>query len=351
MYNKDSDTEWYNADDEEKEVKCLEKEIGRLPQHRRRSTFSGGKSTSKRKTKKKRRKKRKSRRKRRKSRRKLRRKTKMKRKYRKQGGSRKNTGKQRKRHEVAVARVKRLNEVENAARSHQERNDPEQALKKLRESGSIAGHAEIANHLFPYIYKMPTEERSAMNSRMYDNKRFGQKGENEVVDVARVAFIHTQGHPNIPTIVKGQKLFERDIRGLIMCQGLDVSQDKEARRLAARLYLAALDDSDLGLTIQSTTRQQRQAILEQLRPNVRTAANGEKLPLPLQIFRKSRQHQLSFNNDRYPLLVGVIDGMIPDGANGVVDQLHDAFWPRNRQEISDFMKTIPTLEEMEDFGL
>jgi uncharacterized protein YerC len=37
--------------------------------------------------------------------------------------------------------------------------------------------------------------------------------------------------------------------------------------------------------------------------------------------------------------------------NGVIDQLDNAFWPRNREEIFNFIKDIPTLEELDAFGV
>lgn len=179
-------------------------------------------------------------------------------------------------------------------------------------------------------YLMSADERTALTKRMLYDKRFGQKGDNELVDKARV---------DLPTIPQYQGVSQRNVLELIGHQGLNVSQDKEVRRLAARLYLAAYDDSDLGLTLNQpyTTVQQRQAILQPLNPRRGTTSNGENLPLPLRIMRKGRYHNIT--NNRYPT-----------GVNGDIDETDNIFWPTTRKQIFNFMTLYPTLEEMDVFG-
>ena len=283
---------------------------------------------------------RKSRRKsRRKLRRKLRRKTK--RKYRKQGGTRQSRKNKRERDKRREAKNKRTTNEDAALRRHRERNDPEKALRKLKNMASTAGHPEITDMVYRDMVMSP-DDRIALSRRMLAKKRFGQKDESQFVDVARVAFRPSHADPNIPTIGIGQQLFEGNIRELITCQGLNPNQDREVRRLAARLHLAALDDTQLGLTLnpQPTTVQQRQAILQPLWPWGRETATGENLPYPLQIMRKSRRYHIAVINPNYPTR-----------ANGEIDETDDMFWPTTREQIFNFMKDIPTLQELEWFGL
>ena len=286
---------------------------------------------------------RKSRRKlRRKTRRKLRRKTK--RKYRKQGGTKKSRKKKKNRDKTREKKNIERNKEEMLKRRHRERNDPEKALRILNNMDSTAGRDGnvLAGFAVEPHYLMTPEDRRALSRTMLYNKRFGQKDESQFVDKARVAFMPIQGHPNIPTIGIGQQLFERNIRELIDCQGLNPNQDREVRRLAARLHLAALDNSELGLTLnpQPTTLQQRQAILQHLPPNQRVTTTGQNLPYPLQIMRKSRRHHIAATNDRYP-----------NTANGDINETDNMFWPTTREQIFNFLKDIPTLEELAGFGL
>jgi len=257
-------------------------------------------------------------------------KTKRKRKYRKQGGT-KSSKRRAKRNRNTEKRNRRTTSKDSSDRRWRERNDPDKTLRMLRNMNSTAGHTEIPNMIYPNISKMSPKDRRALTSRIEDKKRFGQKGDDEFVDNARVA---------LPATPQNQGVSQRNVLELIGHQGLNVSQDEEVRRLAARLYLAAYDDSDLGLTLTqpSTTPQQRQAILQPLLPRRGTTSNGENLPLPLRIMRKGRYHNLT--NNRYPT-----------GVNGDIDETDNMFWPTTREQIFNFIKTTPTLEELSFFGL
>ena len=266
-------------------------------------------------------------------------KTKRKRKYRKQGGT-KSSKRRAKMNINTEKRNRRTTAKDSSDRRWRERNDSNKTLRMLGNMNSTAGRDGDVFTRFsvePH-YLMSADERTALTKRMLYDKRFGQKGDNELVDKARVA---------LPTIPQYQGVTQRNVLELIGCQGLNVYQDKEVRRLAARLYLAAYDDGDLGLTLNqpSTTLQQRQVILQPMHPNQGVTANGENLPFPLRIMRSSRRHHLTDhpgvpfnNNNRYP------------NANGVIDETHNMFWPTERRQIFDFMKTTPTLEEISFFG-
>ena len=258
-------------------------------------------------------------------------KTKRKRKYRKQGGT-KSSKRRAKRNRNTEKRNRRTTAKDSSDRRWRERNDPNKTLRMLGNMNSTAGRDGdvFARFAVEPHYLMSADERTALTKRMLYDKRFGQKGDNELVDKARV---------DLPTIPQNQGVSQRNVLELIGHQGLNVSQDEEVRRLAARLYLAAYDDSDLGLTLTqpSTTPQQRQAILQPLLPRRGTTSNGENLPLPLRIMRKGRYHNLT--NNRYPT-----------GVNGDIDETDNIFWPTTRKQIFNFMTLYPTLEEMDVFG-
>jgi len=258
-------------------------------------------------------------------------KTKRKRKYRKQGGT-KSSKRRAKRNRNTEKRNRRTTAKDSSDRRWRERNDSNKTLRMLGNMNSTAGRDGdvFARFAVEPHYLMSADERTALTKRMLYDKRFGQKGDNELVDKARV---------DLPTIPQYQGVSQRNVLELIGHQGLNVSQDKEVRRLAARLYLAAYDDSDLGLTLNQpyTTVQQRQAILQPLNPRRGTTSNGENLPLPLRIMRKGRYHNIT--NNRYPT-----------GVNGDIDETDNIFWPTTRKQIFNFMTLYPTLEEMDVFG-
>ena len=258
-------------------------------------------------------------------------KTKRKRKYRKQGGT-KSSKRRAKRNRNTEKRNRRTTAKDSSDRRWRERNDPNKTLRMLGNMNSTAGRDGdvFARFALEPHYLMSADERTALTKRMLYDKRFGQKGDNELVDKARV---------DLPTIPQNQGVSQRNVLELIGHQGLNVSQDEEVRRLAARLYLAAYDDSDLGLTLNQpyTTVQQRQAILQPLNPRRGTTSNGENLPLPLRIMRKGRYHNIT--NNRYPT-----------GVNGDIDETDNIFWPTTRKQIFNFMTLYPTLDEMDVFG-
>jgi len=129
---------------------------------------------------------------------------------------------------------------------------------------------------------------------------------------------------------------------------LDDTQDKEVRRLVARLFANPTngysDDAIFGtgafnsktavhVGTHAERKQQRRVLLANGNIND-TTINNESLQLPLKILRKNRILNQVLSN-RYPLNV-----------DGSIDEAHDVFWPINRREFDFYMKTFPTLREI-----
>jgi hypothetical protein len=156
----------------------------------------------------------------------------------------------------------------------------------------------------------------------------------------------------LPGFPLGTLMTADNIAEIMHNTALDDAQDKEVRRLVARLYTNPVDgytddlifgtgafNSKMAAHVgtHAERKQHRQNLLANGNIND-TTINNDNLPLPLQILRKNRLHHRPIS-DRYPLK-----------DDGSVDETHDVFWPINRREFDFYMKTFPTLNEIQIYG-
>ena len=156
----------------------------------------------------------------------------------------------------------------------------------------------------------------------------------------------------LPGFPLGTLMTADNIAEIMHNNALDDAQDKEVRRLVARLYTNPVDGytddwifgtgafnskmaAHVGTHVER--KQHRQNLLANGNINDRTI-NNDNLPLPLQILRKNRRFNQPIS-DRYP-----------HNDDGSVDETHDVFWPINRREFDFYMKTFPTLDEITFYG-
>ena len=185
--------------------------------------------------------------------------------------------------------------------------------------------------------------RGALRNRMAAMSKFSQGVKNRLkLQVA------------IPGFNVGQLMKPDNINDALTTRNLTPAQDKEVRRLVARLYTGGYDDEYIfgtgelnSKTGEQVSVQQRQALLAQGGIND-TTINNDGLPLPLQILRKNRRTITSIiarGGQAWAL-----SNKYPRKVDGSIDETHDIFWPKNKKDFYYYMKTFPTLEEIRHYG-
>ena len=132
---------------------------------------------------------------------------------------------------------------------------------------------------------------------------------------------------------------------------LTPEQIHEVRRLVANAYTTrdgGYSDAELfgtgrmANTWQFDDPEDRKAFRRNLlagAPLTARVIGSERLPLSLEILRKGRRFNDVIPSDRYPR-----------DADGNIDETHDIFWPKTRNEMNKFLRMYPTNKEISYFG-
>ena len=245
-----------------------------------------------------------------------------------------------------------LRATQGESKTQQGESKTQQGESKTQQvMGSMGALAEHLQHaILQYEYPgvatgmyTNSPQRRDLNRRMGVMTRFTQ--------AVRDRLTTQVGLPGVPvgTLVRADNIHQ-----IMLSRNLNEAQDKEVRRLVARLYANANpadgyrdrwifgtgpfnSKTAAHVGTHAERKQQRQALLANGNIND-MKINGESLPLPLKILRKNRR----FNQQPSP--------RYPRNDDGSVDETHDVFWPRNRVEFDFYMKTFPTLNEIGIYG-